>query len=42
MNKNVLLILGAKSDIGIATAHRFAREGFDIQLAARNVNEILF
>ena len=40
MTKNVLLILGAKSDIGIATAHRFAREGFDIQLAARNVDEI--
>ncbi len=40
MKKKVLLILGAKSDIGIATAHRFAREGFDIQLAARNVNEI--
>ena len=40
MTKNVLLILGAKSDIGMATAHRFAREGFDIQLAARNVDEI--
>ena len=40
MNRT-LLILGAKSDIGIATAHRFAREGYDIQLAARNVDEIL-
>ena len=36
MIKNTLLVLGAKSDIGIAVAHRFAEEGFDIQLAARN------
>ena len=36
MKKETLLILGAKSDIGIALAHRFAKEGFDIQLAARN------
>ena len=36
MFKNTLLVLGAKSDIGIAVAHKFAREGFDIQLAARN------
>lgn len=36
MIKNTLLVLGAKSDIGIAVAHKFAQEGFDIQLAARN------
>ena len=41
MTKEVILILGAKSDMGIATAHRFAREGFEIQLAARNVEDIL-
>ena len=31
-----LLILGARSDIGQAVAHEFARNGFDIILAARN------
>jgi len=36
MKKETLLILGASSDIGIALAHRFAREGFDLQLAGRN------
>lgn len=41
MTKDVLLVLGAKSDIGMATARRFAREGFDIQLASRNAKEIL-
>lgn len=41
MIKEVVLILGAKSDIGIATAHRFAREGYDIQLASRNSEDIL-
>jgi len=41
MIKKTLLILGAKSDIGLKTAYRFAREGYDIQLAARNVEEIL-
>ena len=39
--KNVVLILGAKSDIGTAIAHRFAREGYQIQLAARNSEETL-
>ena len=36
MKRETLLVLGARSDIGIALAHRFAKEGFDIQLAARN------
>ena len=36
MNRNTLLVMGAKSDIGIAVAHRFAKEGYDIQLAARD------
>ena len=36
MKKETLLILGASSDIGIALAHRFAKEGFDLQLAGRN------
>ena len=35
MKDETLLILGA-SDIGIAVAHKFAKEGFNIQLAARN------
>ena len=36
MNNESVLILGARSDIGMAIAHRFAQEGYDIQLAARN------
>lgn len=31
-----MLLLGARSDIGIAIAHRYARAGYDVQLAARN------
>lgn len=38
MSKNkTILIIGAKSDIGLATAKIFARNGYDLQLAARNV-----
>jgi len=33
---NTILILGAASEIGIAIAHRFAKEGYNVQLAARN------
>ncbi len=40
MKKKSLLVLGAKSDIGIAIAHRFAEEGCDVQLAARNSNTL--
>ena len=36
MKRKTLLLLGGKSDIGLAIAHRFASEGFDIQLAGRN------
>lgn len=35
-----ILILGAKSDIAKAVAHRFAREGFDLYLAARGRGEL--
>ena len=35
MNKAPVLMLGARSDIGMAIAHRFAREGYPVQLAAR-------
>ncbi len=31
-----ILIIGAKSDIGMAAANKFGSKGFDIQLAARN------
>lgn len=34
------LILGAKSDIARALAHRFASEGFDISMAARKAVEL--
>jgi short-subunit dehydrogenase len=35
MKNNIVLILGANSDIAIAVAYRFAKAGYDIQLAAR-------
>ncbi|MGH1423335.1 MAG: SDR family oxidoreductase [Pseudooceanicola sp.] len=35
--KDTVLILGGRSDIGLATAHAFAAQGHPIQLAARNV-----
>lgn len=35
-----VLILGASSDIAIATAEKFASAGYHIQLAARNVNRL--
>ncbi|MDC3216543.1 SDR family oxidoreductase [Candidatus Pseudothioglobus singularis] len=40
MNKEWLLILGANSNIAIATAHRFAEDGLSIYLASRNVIEL--
>ena len=40
MSKKIALILGAKSDIAMSTAHRFAEAGYDMQLAARNVNSL--
>lgn len=39
MTRSVLL-LGARSDIAQACAHRFAAEGFDLQLAARKAAEL--
>tara|TARA_B100000768_G_C11229819_1_gene354551 strand:+ start:376 stop:1107 length:732 start_codon:yes stop_codon:yes gene_type:complete len=38
---NNILILGAQSDIAIAVAHRFAEAGYQIQLAARNINNLV-
>ena len=38
-NKTILII-GAKSDIALSVAKRFASEGYDIQLAARNSSEL--
>ncbi|MEM8729291.1 MAG: SDR family oxidoreductase [Pseudomonadota bacterium] len=40
MSKGAVLILGAKSDIGLAVAHRFAAEGHPVQLAARNAQSL--
>lgn len=37
MNKYTVLILGARSEIGMAIAHKFASMGHPIQLAARRV-----
>lgn len=36
MSQGAVLILGGRSDIGLAVAHRFAAAGRPIQLAARN------
>lgn len=40
MTKSPVLILGARSDIGKATAHAFAARGHPVQLAARNVDTL--
>ena len=40
MIKKSVLIIGALSDIGKSLAHKFALNGYDLQLAARNT-EIL-
>ncbi|GAA6201556.1 SDR family NAD(P)-dependent oxidoreductase [Aquicoccus sp. SU-CL01552] len=40
MTKPPVLILGARSDIGKAVAHRFASLGHPIQLAARNAADL--
>jgi len=40
MSKRWLLILGANSDIAVATARRFAKEGWNIQLASRDVDNL--
>ncbi|MBN3583011.1 SDR family oxidoreductase [Algoriphagus aestuarii] len=37
---NNLLILGAGSDVGVACAHCFAENGFNLILASRNVEEL--
>lgn len=40
MTKQTVLVLGASSDIALATAHRFARGGYEIQLAARKLDNM--
>jgi len=41
MSKNkTILIIGAKSDIAVAVAHKFASEGYNLQLAARSSLEL--
>lgn len=40
MIKGPVLILGGRSDIGLAVAHRFAAAGHPIQLAARNADKL--
>ncbi|MCR9271141.1 MAG: SDR family oxidoreductase [Hyphomonadaceae bacterium] len=41
MKKLPILILGARSDIGMAVAHKLASMGHPIQLAARGANSLL-
>ncbi|MEY2927016.1 MAG: hypothetical protein RL367_1493 [Pseudomonadota bacterium] len=36
MSQGTLLVLGGRSDIGLAVARLFAADGYDLQLAARN------
>ncbi|WP_461833464.1 SDR family oxidoreductase, partial [Desulfothermus sp.] len=38
--ENYLLILGANSDIAKATAHRFAKEGYNLYLASRDIEKL--
>lgn len=40
MSEDTVLILGARSDIAMSVARRFAKEGYNIQLAARNVENL--
>ncbi|MGE0387177.1 MAG: SDR family NAD(P)-dependent oxidoreductase [Gammaproteobacteria bacterium] len=40
MNDRVLTIVGAGKGISNAVAHRFAREGYDVGLVARNVGKL--
>ena len=40
MKDHSILILGARSDIGMAIAHRFAKEKYEILLAARNAESL--
>jgi short-subunit dehydrogenase len=40
LTKPVVLVLGATSDIAMATAHVFAAQGHDLQLAARNIDAL--
>lgn len=40
MTKSPVLILGARSDIGLAVAHAYAAQGHPVQLAARNADDL--
>ncbi|UWQ55303.1 SDR family oxidoreductase [Leisingera caerulea] len=40
MTKSPVLILGARSDIGLAVAHAYAAQGHPVQLAARNAGSL--
>lgn len=40
MSDRSVLILGVKSDIGLAVAYRFAKAGFDLQFAGRGLDSI--
>lgn len=40
MSKSSVLILGARSDIAMAVAHRFAKSGYDVQLSARHADSL--
>ncbi len=39
-NEKNILILGAKSDIAVSAAHKFASKGYNLQLASRNSQEL--
>lgn len=41
MNKQTFMVIGGSSDVGLATAHRFALEGYDIILTFREAPDQL-
>lgn len=39
MSKQIILILGAGSNVGLSVAKKFAADGYEVALAARNMTD---